>query len=177
MNPSLLTATSSYSSSSQRIPLLSFPFTPNSLPTRRRYRVSFPRNSLSNHEQPPASTSSSSSETTTIRTSSDIFGGPKELTGIQPVVEKLSPPVRLATSAVILAGALAAGYSLGLRFGGNRNAALGGAAVLGSAGGAAAYALNAAVPEVAAVSLHNYVAGCDGPDAIRREDIENIAQK
>lgn len=93
------------------------------------------------------------------------------------MVEKLSPPVRLATSAVILAGALAAGYGLGLRFGGNRNAALGGAAILGAAGGAAAYAVNAAVPEVAAVSLHNYVAGCDGPEAIKREDIENIAKK
>ena len=93
------------------------------------------------------------------------------------MVQKLSPPVRLATSAVILAGALAAGYGLGLRFGGNRNTALGGAAILGAAGGAAAYAMNAAVPEVAAVSLHNYVAGCDGPETVRREDIENIAKK
>ncbi|XWS71924.1 hypothetical protein CRYUN_Cryun03dG0180200 [Craigia yunnanensis] len=171
MNPSLLTAPSS----SHPRPLLSFPFTPNSLPTRPRYWVSFLRNSLSNDDQSPISTSSS--ETTTTLTSPDIFGGPKEFTGIQPVVEKLSPPVRLATSAVILAGALAAGYGLGLRFGGNRNAALGGAAILGAAGGAAAYVVNAAVPEVAAVSLHNYVAGCDGPEAIRREDIENIAKK
>ncbi|XVF05832.1 hypothetical protein REPUB_Repub05bG0207100 [Reevesia pubescens] len=174
MNPSLLTAPSS--SSSQPLPLLSFPFSPNSFPSqRRRFRVSFPRSSLSTDGQSPSSTSSS--ETSTIPTAPNIFGGPKELTGIQPVVEKLSPPVRLATSAVILAGALAAGYGLGLRFGGNRNAALGGAAILGAAGGAAAYAVNAAVPEVAAVSLHNYVAACDGPEAIRREDIENIAKK
>ncbi|XP_022729007.1 protein TIC110, chloroplastic isoform X2 [Durio zibethinus] len=166
MNPSLLTVPSS----SHPRPLLSFPFTPNSLPSRRRrVRVSFPRNTHSTHEQSPPPTSSSESTT--------IFEGPKELTGIQPLVEKLSPPLRLATSAVILAGALAAGYGLGLRFGGNRNAALGGAAILGAAGGAAAYALNAAVPEVAAVSLHNYVAARDGPEAIKREDIENIAKK
>ncbi|MBA0762010.1 hypothetical protein Gotri_024571, partial [Gossypium trilobum] len=107
--------------------------------------VSFPRSSLSTHDQP-----ASSSETE----APNIFGGPKELTGIQPLVQNLSPPVRLATSAVILAGALAAGYGLGLRFGGNRNAAF-----------------------VAAVTLHNYVAACDSPDAIKREDIENIAQK
>ncbi|KHG09192.1 chloroplast protein [Gossypium arboreum] len=166
MNPSLLLSPPS----SHPRPLLLFPFTPNSLPrpSRRRFRVSFPRSSLSTHDQP-----ASSSETE----ASNIFGGPKELTGIQPLVQDLSPPVRLATSAVILAGALAAGYGLGLRFGGNRNAAFGGAAVLGAAGGAAIYAVNAAVPEVAAVTLHNYVAACDSPDAIKREDIENIAQK
>nr|KJB20492.1 hypothetical protein B456_003G151500 [Gossypium raimondii] len=166
MNPSLLLSPPS----SHPRPLLLFPFTPNSLPrpSRRRFRVSFPRSSLSTHDQP-----ASSSETE----APNIFGGPKELTGIQPLVQNLSPPVRLATSAVILAGALAAGYGLGLRFGGNRNAAFGGAAVLGAAGGAAVYAVNAAVPEVAAVTLHNYVAAYDSPDAIKREDIENIAQK
>ncbi|KAE8688829.1 TIC110 protein [Hibiscus syriacus] len=169
MNPSLHL---SPPSSSHPRPLLLFPFTPNSLPsTRLRFRVSFPRNSLSTHEQSHPSTSSSETG------KPNIFGDPKELTGIQPLVQNLSPPVRLATSAVILAGALAAGYGLGLRFGGNRNAALGGAAILGAAGGAAAYAVNAAVPEVAAVTLHNYVAACDGPEAIKREDIENIAQK
>ncbi|OMO82975.1 chloroplastic-like protein [Corchorus capsularis] len=173
MNPSLLSAPPS----SNPRPLLSFQpfrFSPNYHPRRRRYRVSFPRNSLATDDQSPTSTTSSPETTTT---SPDIFGGPKDLTGIQPLVEKLTPPARLATSAVILAGAIAAGYGLGLRFGKNRNAALGGAAVLGAAGGAAVYAVNAAVPEVAAVSLHNYVAGCDGPEAIKREDIENIAQK
>ncbi|GMI96914.1 ARABIDOPSIS THALIANA TRANSLOCON AT THE INNER ENVELOPE MEMBRANE OF CHLOROPLASTS 110 [Hibiscus trionum] len=171
MNPSLLL---SPPSSSHPRPLLLFPFTPNPLPsTRRRFRASFPRNSLSTHDQSPPSTTSSSSETE----KPNIFGDPKELTGIQPLVQNLSPPVRLATSAVILAGALAAGYGLGLRFGGNRNAAFGGAAILGAAGGVAAYAVNAAVPEVAAVTLHNYVAACDGPEAIKREDIENIAKK
>ncbi|KAE8713470.1 TIC110 protein [Hibiscus syriacus] len=169
MNPSLLV---SPTSSSHPRPLLLFPFTPNPLPSsRRRFRVSFPRNSLSAHEQSHPSISSSETE------KPNIFGDTKELTGIQPLVQNLSPPVRLATSAVILAGALAAGYGLGLRFGGNRNAALGGAAILGAAGGAAAYAVNAVVPEVAAVTLHNYVAACDGPEAIKREDIENIAKK
>ncbi|KAK8480681.1 hypothetical protein V6N13_094256 [Hibiscus sabdariffa] len=172
MNPSLLL---SPPSSSHPRPLLLFPFTPNPLPsTRRRFRVSLPRNSLSRHDHSPPSTASTSSSETE---KPNIFGGPKELTGIQPLVQNLSPSVRLATSAVILAGALVAGYGLGLRFGGNRNAAFGGAAVLGAAGGVAAYAVNAAVPEVAAVTLHNYVAACDGPDAIKREDIENIAKK
>lgn len=93
------------------------------------------------------------------------------------MVEKLSPPVRLATSAIILAGAIAAGYGLGFRFGGNRNVALGGAAVAGAAGGATVYALNAAVPDVAAISLHNYVAEFDDPGAVKEEDIDRIANK
>ncbi|GFZ01723.1 translocon at the inner envelope membrane of chloroplasts 110 [Actinidia rufa] len=54
------------------------------------------------------------------------------------------------------------GYSLGLRLGGNRNAAaVGGAVALGAAGASAAYALNSCAPEVAAGNLHNYVAGSD----------------
>ena len=48
---------------------------------------------------------------------------------------------------------------------------------LGAAGGAAVYALNACVPEVAAVELHNYVAGNDDPKAVKKEDIEGIAKK
>lgn len=48
---------------------------------------------------------------------------------------------------------------------------------IGAAGGAAAYALNACVPEVAAANLHNYVAGCDDPGAVKKEDIEEIANK
>lgn len=47
----------------------------------------------------------------------------------------------------------------------------------GAAGGAAAYALNACVPEVAAARLHNYVAGHDDPGAVKNEDIEEIAKK
>lgn len=48
---------------------------------------------------------------------------------------------------------------------------------LGAAGGAAAYALNACVPDVAAVELHNYVAGSDDPRAVKKEEIEGIAKK
>ncbi|KAF4387446.1 hypothetical protein F8388_011594 [Cannabis sativa] len=136
---------------------------------RRRFKVSVPRSAAT----------PSSSDQTTVATSPppNVFGGSKELTGIQPLVEKLSPPVRLATSAILVAGAVAAGYGLGFRFGQSRNAALGGAVALGAAGGAAAYALNACVPEVAAVELHNYVAGSDDPKAVKKEEIEAIAKK
>ncbi|XP_062086719.1 protein TIC110, chloroplastic [Humulus lupulus] len=136
---------------------------------RRRFRVSVPRSAAT----------PSSSDQSTVATSPppNVFGGSKELTGIQPLVEKFSPPVRLATSAIIVAGAVAAGYGLGFRFGQSRNAALGGAVALGAASGAAAYALNACVPEVAAVELHNYVAGSDDPKAVKKEEIEAIAKK
>lgn len=107
----------------------------------------------------------------------DIFGGKKQLSGPQFLVEGLSPPVRLATSAIIVAGALAAGYGLGSRFGSSRATALGGAVALGAAGGAAVYALNSCVPDVAAVNLHNLVAGCDDPTALKKEDVEGIARR
>ena len=108
---------------------------------------------------------------------SNIFGGKRELSGIQVVADGLTPPVRLACSAVIVAGAIAAGYGLGFRFGGSRNVGLGAAAVVGAAGGAAAYALNSCVPEVAAVNLHNLVAGHDDPTTLRKEDIEEVAKR
>ncbi|CAK8537923.1 unnamed protein product [Lathyrus sativus] len=129
---------------------------------RRRFRVSLPR---------------CSSDTNNPTSSSPPQRPPKELNGIEILVDKLSSPARLATSAVIVAGAVAAGYGLGSRFGGSRNAALGGAVALGAAGGAAAYALNAAAPQVAAVNLHNYVAGFDDPSTVTKEDIELIANK
>ncbi|KAG5224980.1 chloroplast inner envelope family protein [Salix suchowensis] len=110
--------------------------------------------------------------------SDNVFGGNRELTGIQPLVSNLSPPLRLASSAIILAGALAAGYGLGTKFGGgSRNLALGGAAVAGAAGGAVVFALNSAVPEVAAINLHNYVSGFDDPTQVSKEEIEGIAKK
>lgn len=83
----------------------------------------------------------------------------------------------MAASAIIVAGAAAAGYGLGFRFGPSRNAAIGGAVALGAAGGAAAYAVNACAPQVAAVNLHNYVAGFDDPSQLKKEDIESIANK
>ncbi|KAF3454828.1 hypothetical protein FNV43_RR05276 [Rhamnella rubrinervis] len=172
MNPStLLTPPSTPHHSVLCSPFLNpipLPTTTSSVCTqRRRFRVSVPRNSSTPSDQHSAAT----------WTAPDVFGGPKELTGIQPLVEKLSPPLRLVSSAVIFAGAVAAGYGLGLRFGQTRNAALGGAAVLGAAGGAAVYALNASAPEVAAVELHNYVAGSDDPSAVKKEDIGVIAKK
>ncbi|CAI0399561.1 unnamed protein product [Linum tenue] len=181
MNPAMLSVTPS-SSSSASTPALFSPFinpsplrlTPSSLslPSRRRVRVSVPRNSADVSPPDDSAASAAPPATTT-----SVFGERKELTGIQPLVDGLSPPLRLASSAVILAGAVAAGYGLGLRFGGNRNLALGGAAAMGAAGGAMVYALNAAVPEVAAASLHNYVAGFDDPGAVKKEEIEQIAKK
>ncbi|XP_050368674.1 protein TIC110, chloroplastic [Argentina anserina] len=134
---------------------------------RRRFRVSFPRNSASQSDG--AASAPSPAE--------EVFGGKRELTGVQPLVEKLSPPLRLVTSVIVFAGAVAAGYGIGLRVGKTQNTALGGAVVFGAAGGAAVYALNASAPAVAAVDLHNYVAGRDDPRLVKKEEIEGIAKK
>lgn len=106
-----------------------------------------------------------------------VFGGRRELSGPQVLVDALPPPARVASSVVIAAAALAAGYGLGLRFGGSRVAGLGGAAALGAAGGAVVYALNSSVPEVAAVNLHNLLASFDDPTAVSKEDVEAVAKK
>ncbi|KAK2652948.1 hypothetical protein Ddye_012804 [Dipteronia dyeriana] len=163
-HPSLLSTTASPTR-----PFLNpspFRFHTQPLSKRHRFKVSFPRNSAASNLAPSSS-----------KPSSDVFGPSKDLSGIQPVVEKLSPPLRLATSAIVIAAAAFAGFKLGFRFGGNRNVAIGGATAFGAAGGAVAYAMNAAVPEVAAVRLHDYVAGFDDPGAVKREDIEAIASK
>lgn len=55
--------------------------------------------------------------------------------------------------------------------------ALGGAVAFGVAGGAAAYALKAAAPQVAAVNLHNYVAALDDPSILKKEEIDEIANR
>ncbi|XP_021851362.1 protein TIC110, chloroplastic [Spinacia oleracea] len=107
----------------------------------------------------------------------DVFGGQRELSGIQSLVESLSPPVRIASSVILVAAASAAGFGLGSRFGGSRNVAIGAAVALGAAGGAAAYGLNSCVPEVAATSLHNYVAQCDDPLALNKDEILAIANR
>ncbi|KAK9126786.1 hypothetical protein Scep_015632 [Stephania cephalantha] len=106
-----------------------------------------------------------------------VFGEKRELSGIQILAEKLSPAARVASSVVIVAGALAAGYGLGHRFGGSRNAGLVGAVAVGAAGSAAVYALNSCVPDVAAASLHNFVAGFDDPMALEKGEIEGIAKR
>ncbi|XP_043703542.1 protein TIC110, chloroplastic [Telopea speciosissima] len=139
-----------------------------------------PRNSLTRrHRHRISVTRSSAEDATQQRTpvNSEIFGGKKELTGIQLLAGGLPPPVRLASSVIIVAGALAAGYGLGYRIGGSRNTGLGGAVALGAAGGAAVYALNSCLPEVAAVNLHNFVLSSDDPGALEREDVEGIAKK
>ena len=163
MNP---TAINAPISPSPRSPLLCHFLTPLPLrlsnsqsQTRRRYRASFPRCAATPSEQPL------------------VVSNKKELTGLQPIVEKMTPPVRLATSAVVLAASLATGYGLGLRLMGSKNIALGGAAVAGAAGGALVYALNSAVPEVAAIGLHNYVAEFEDPASVTKEDIEKIASR
>lgn len=107
----------------------------------------------------------------------DVVGEKKKLTVVQSVVDSMSPPVRIASSVLIFAAAVAAGYGLGSRFGGSRNAAIGGAVAVGAAGAGVAYALNSCVPEVAAASLHNYVVESGGPGAIKKEDVEAIAKK
>lgn len=107
----------------------------------------------------------------------DVVGEKKKLTAVQSVVDSMPPPVRIASSVIIFAAAVAAGYGIGSRFGGSRNAAIGGAVAVGAAGAGVAYALNSCVPEVAAASLHNYVVESGGPGAIKKEDVEAIAKK
>ncbi|KAL8129877.1 hypothetical protein V2J09_019032 [Rumex salicifolius] len=179
MNSSIFTT----SSPSPNPPLLFSSFLPptslslnlsSALPKRRRYRVSSLRCSSSIAEHPVSAASPPPSQPPVP---ADVFGGRRELTGIQSVAGSLSPPVRLAGSVVVVAAALAAGYGLGLRIGRNQNAAYGGALALGAAAGGAAYALNSCVPEVAAANLHNFVADCEDPLALTKEDIDGIAKK
>lgn len=99
------------------------------------------------------------------------------MSGIQTLVDSLSPPVRIASSVLVVAGALAAGYGLGFRLGGSKNAGYGAAIAFGAAGGSVAYALNSCVPEVAAINLHNYVADFDDPTSLNKDNIEAIAAK
>ncbi|KAK6938221.1 Protein TIC110, chloroplastic [Dillenia turbinata] len=148
---------------------------PNTLRTSRNSTLSLRRRRRTSHTPTRASTSDDSPPT--IPVNSDVFGGKKDLSPIQSLVAALSPPVRLASSALVFAGAVAAGYGLGFRFRENRNAALGGAVAAGALSGAAVYALNSSVPEVAAISLHNYVAECDDPGRLDRDNIEGIAKK
>jgi Chloroplast envelope transporter len=93
------------------------------------------------------------------------------------MIDAMSPPVRIASSVVLAAAAVAAGYGLGLKIAGTRNAAVAGAAVLGLAGGALVYKMNAEVPEVAAITLHNLVLGHDDPLELKREEVEGVAKR
>ncbi|WOL09830.1 protein TIC 110, chloroplastic [Canna indica] len=133
---------------------------------RRRCRLSLPRCSVSDA---PAATAPA--------VDPSLFGGPREIAAPQALVGALPPPVRLASSVVLAAAAMAAGYGIGVRFGGSKVVGIGGAAVLGAASSAAAYALSSKVPEVAAVNLHNLVAGYDDPTELRKDEVEAIVEK
>ncbi|KAF0933925.1 hypothetical protein E2562_020839 [Oryza meyeriana var. granulata] len=105
----------------------------------------------------------------------EVFGPRRELTGVQPLVDALPPAARTAAE---LAAAVAAGYGIRLRAGGgSRAVAVVGAVVFGAASMAGAAAVNSVVPEVAAVGLHNYVAGCDDPNMLESGEVEAIASK
>lgn len=106
-----------------------------------------------------------------------IFGGEKQLSGPEKVFESLSAPARYGACAVIVAGALAAGYAVGVTTKGTRTAAFGGALALGVAGGATAYALNSTAPRIAAVTLHNKVVKCGDPTSLNSEDIDSLLHK
>ncbi|XP_009595771.1 protein TIC110, chloroplastic isoform X1 [Nicotiana tomentosiformis] len=177
MNPSLLLTTNQPSVNPTTTTFLSPFLNPTPLRFTRKisqkrrhflynYGLSTVRSSAS--DKPPSSS---------ISVKPDVFGGKKELSTIQSLVDAMSPPIRIASSALVFAGAVAAGYGLGVRFGGSRNAGVGGAIALGAAGAGAAYALNSCVPEVAAINLHNYVADFEDPAALNKEDIDAIANK
>lgn len=106
-----------------------------------------------------------------------VFGSEQELSGPQKFLEGLPAPARYVTSAVIVAGALAAGYALGTRYKGTQGAAVGGAVALGAVGGATAYALNSAAPHVAAVQLRNALVNHSDPKSLKPADIDAIANK
>lgn len=106
-----------------------------------------------------------------------IFGAEKQLSGPEKLFESLSAPARYGVCAVIVAGALAAGYAVGATAKGTKSAAFGGALALGVAGGATAYALNSTAPRIAAVTLHNKVVKCGDPTSLNREDIDSLLHK
>lgn len=145
----------------------------NPTPLRLTHKIYLKRR----HQSTVRSSASVPDKPTSNSVNTDVFGGKNELSPIQSLVDAMSPPIRIASSALVFAGAIAAGYGLGLRFGGSRNAGVGGAIALGAAGAGAAYALNSCAPEVAAINLHNYVADFDDPAALKKEDIEAIANK
>ncbi|EEC67227.1 hypothetical protein OsI_34144 [Oryza sativa Indica Group] len=87
-----------------------------------------------------------------VSSGEEVFGGRRELAGVQPMVEALPPVERAVVELAVVAAAAAAGVS-------------------GSA------AVNSAVPGVAAAGLHNYVAGSDDPTKLESSEVEAIASK
>ncbi|KAL6508995.1 hypothetical protein OROHE_021554 [Orobanche hederae] len=156
-------------------PRLQIPFIPTSLPPTSPRRLSAAHIRCRRYRVSTIISSSDRASASVVKP--DVFGEKREFTGVQSLIDAMSPPIRMASSALIVAVAVAAGYGLGSRFGGSRNVAIGGVVVVGAAGAGAAYALNSCVPEVAAVNLHNYVVGCDDPGTINKGDIDSIANK
>lgn len=165
------------SSSSSR--LVCSPFTQNALlfrkhrsicifPRSRCFKCMTSRNFSATSESPPREDN--------VRISG-AFGGERQLSGMQRVVDVVPSSVRYAVSALVVVGSLAAGYAIGLRTRGTRATCIGGAVALGLIGGAAVSALNSAVPSAAVVSLHNKVAGCSNLGSLKREDIEQVARR
>ena len=118
-------------------------------------------------------TSKSSSSSSSV----SLFGAQQELSGPHKLLEGLPAPARYATSAVIVAGALAAGYALGAKYQGTQTAAVGGAVAFGAVGGATVFALNAAAPHVAAVQLRNTLVNHSDPKSVTPSDVDAIANK
>uniref|UniRef100_A0A0E0IUD7 Chloroplast inner envelope protein n=1 Tax=Oryza nivara TaxID=4536 RepID=A0A0E0IUD7_ORYNI len=112
-----------------------------------------------------------------VSSGEEVFGGRRELAGVQPLVEALPPVARAVVELAVVAAAAAAGYVVGLRAGGTRTTAVAGAAALGAVSVAGAAAVNSAVPGVAAAGLHNYVAGSDDPTKLESSEVEAIASK
>ncbi|KAG0587880.1 hypothetical protein KC19_2G198400 [Ceratodon purpureus] len=106
-----------------------------------------------------------------------LFGAERQLSGPEKVLEGLPAPARYVSSAVIVAGALAAGYLLGGRYKGTQVAAVGGAVALGAVGGAAVVAFNAAAPQVAAAQLRNELVNHSDPTSVTPDVIDAIAKK
>nr|ABG66163.1 IAP100, putative, expressed [Oryza sativa Japonica Group] len=112
-----------------------------------------------------------------VSSGEEVFGGRRELAGVQPLVEALPPVARAVVELAVVAAAAAAGYVVGLRAGGTRTTTVAGAAALGAVSVAGAAAVNSAVPGVAAAGLHNYVAGSDDPTKLESSEVEAIASK
>ncbi|KAF3796267.1 TIC110 protein [Nymphaea thermarum] len=164
------------SSSSSR--LVCSPFTQNALLFKNRHSCIFPRFRSFRFLTPRNSSATlESSLGKNNLTVPRIFGCDRRLSGIQKVVDVIPSSGRYALSALVVVGALAAGYAIGLRIGGTRATSIGGAVALGLVGGAAVITLNSAVPGAAVVSLHNKVAGCSNLEALKREDIEQVARR
>uniref|UniRef100_A0A0E0IUD6 Chloroplast inner envelope protein n=1 Tax=Oryza nivara TaxID=4536 RepID=A0A0E0IUD6_ORYNI len=59
-----------------------------------------------------------------VSSGEEVFGGRRELAGVQPLVEALPPVARAVVELAVVAAAAAAGYVVGLRAGGTRTTAL-----------------------------------------------------